>query len=260
MVDKVVLRSDMKCDLIQAAGSDHMVAAIARVSTLGSRIEEYIREHGKDTTGLLDFLVRDRHGSPLEHALMTFYIETPLFVVQEMLRHRVGFSYSQESARYRELKPVFWVPAEGRKLHQVGKASKYRYMAGTKPQAAKTLDIKRRAYEASWAAYKEELANIDPDGLSPEDLMTVKEGEKIIYAKEVARSNLAHGIYTSIVVSCNPRSLMHFLELRTKDARAKRPSNPQREINDVADHMEAHFAKLFPVIHKAFNEHGRVCP
>jgi thymidylate synthase (FAD) len=259
-VSDVVLRSDMKVEIIQSCGSDHMIAAIARVSTLGSKIEQYIREHGEATTGLLEFLVRDRHGSPLEHALLTFYIETPLFVVQEMLRHRVGFSYSQESARYRELKPVFWVPAAKRKLHQVGKASKYRYMAGTDRQAQRTLDIKRRGYEASWAAYREEMENVDPDGLSPEDLMTVKEGEKIIYAKEVARSNLAHGIYTSIVVTCNPRSLMHFLELRTKDERAKRPSNPQRELNDVADLMEAHFAKAFPVIHKAFNDHGRVCP
>lgn len=130
----IELRSHMRVDLVQFMGSDELVAAIARVSTLGPKTPEYIQTHGADPSRLLTFLMRNRHGSPFEHNSMTFYVEAPLFVVQEFLRHRVGFSYNQESARYRELKPAFWVPAGERNLYQVGKPGHYRFLPGTAPQ------------------------------------------------------------------------------------------------------------------------------
>ena len=54
--------------------------------------------------------MRDRHGSPFEHNSMTFYVQAPIFVFREFMRHRIA-SYNEESGRYRELRPVFYVPA-----------------------------------------------------------------------------------------------------------------------------------------------------
>ena len=46
---------------------------------------------------------------------MTFYVQAPIFVFREFMRHRIA-SYNEESGRYRELRPVFYVPAENRNL------------------------------------------------------------------------------------------------------------------------------------------------
>jgi thymidylate synthase ThyX len=40
---------------------------------------------------------------------MTFYVRAPIFVFREFMRHRT-FSYNEESGRYRELAPEFYVP------------------------------------------------------------------------------------------------------------------------------------------------------
>ena len=71
--------------------------------------------------GLINYLMRDRHGSPFEHSSMTFFVQAPIFMWREHFRHRIA-SYNEESGRYRELRPVFYVPGPDRRLVQIGKA------------------------------------------------------------------------------------------------------------------------------------------
>ena len=99
----LTFRSDMTVELTQSMASDEAVLKAARVSTgAGSTSAE------KDA-GLINYLMRDRHGSPFEHNSFTFYIEAPIFVFREFMRHRIA-SYNEESGRYKELKPVFYFP------------------------------------------------------------------------------------------------------------------------------------------------------
>ncbi len=79
--------------------------------------------------------MRDRHGSPFEHNSMTFYVQAPIFVFREFMRHRIA-SYNEESGRYRELRPVFYVPAPERNLVQQGKPGAYEFVPGTPEQTA----------------------------------------------------------------------------------------------------------------------------
>src|SRR5689334_25248229 len=79
-------------------------------------------------------------------------------------------------------------------------------------------------------------------------------------AREVARAVLPVGLFSSMYATCNARSLMHFLGLRTQHELAKVPSFPQREIEMVGEKMEAEWAKLMPLTHAAFNANGRVAP
>jgi thymidylate synthase (FAD) len=58
----------------------------------------------------------------------------------------------------------------------------------------------------------------------------------------------------------NARSLMNFLSLRTKRENSTYPSFPQREIEMVAEQMEAAWATLMPLTHTAFEAAGRVAP
>ncbi|WP_046249579.1 FAD-dependent thymidylate synthase [Streptomyces sp. MBT28] len=233
-------RSDVTVQLVKQTASDADVLFAARVSTLG---EQSIDEIGKDperSKGLINYLMRDRHGSPFEHTSMTFFISAPIFVFREFMRHRVGWSYNEESGRYRELEPVFYVPGPDRRLVQEGKPGHYQFTAGTKAQHELVERVSVNAYRQAYEAYQAMLAA----GV----------------AREVARSVLPVGLYSSMYASCNARSLMHFLGLRTTHPDAKVPSSPQREIEMVGEAMEAEWAKLMPLTYAAFNANGRVAP
>ena len=88
---------------------------------------------GITQAGLINFLMRDRHGTPFEHSSMTFYVQAPIFVFREFMRHRIA-SYNEESGRYRELRPVFYVPGPQRRLRQQGKPGHYEFVDGTPEQ------------------------------------------------------------------------------------------------------------------------------
>lgn len=84
---KITLTSDITVELIQHTGSDALIAAAARVST-GADMKEF--SAGVDAK-LINYLVKNRHGSPLEHNSMTFRVSVPIFVMREWMRHRVGW-------------------------------------------------------------------------------------------------------------------------------------------------------------------------
>jgi thymidylate synthase (FAD) len=92
----ISFRSDVTVKLIQAMASDDAVTMAARVSTGSSYASP------EKDAGLINYLMRDRHGSPFEHNAFTFYIEAPIFVFREFMRHRIA-SYNEESGRYKEL-------------------------------------------------------------------------------------------------------------------------------------------------------------
>ena len=235
-----VFRGDVTVELVKSSASDADVLFAARVSTAG---EQSLDEIGKDperSRGLINYLMRDRHGSPFEHNSMTFFISAPIFVFREFMRHRVGWSYNEESGRYRELQPVFYVPGPDRKLVQFGKPGHYTFLRGDSDQQNLVDNATRWAYEKAYEMYQ----------------LMLSEG----IAREVARSVLPVGLYSSMYATCNARSLMHFLSLRTTHPAAVIRSCPQREIEMVGEKMEAEWAKLMPLTHAAFNANGRVAP
>jgi thymidylate synthase (FAD) len=230
---ELTFRSDMTVELVQSMGDDASVVKAARVSTGGSTTTP------EKDAGLINYLMRDRHGTPFEHNAFTFYVEAPIFVFREFMRHRVA-SYNEESGRYKELAPVFYIPSEDRKLIQVGKPGAYTFEEGTYDQKKIVpADIKMAAKE-SYAAYQRML-------------------EKGV-AREVARSVLPVGLYSSMFVTMNARTLMNFLSLRTMREGTMFPSFPQREIEMCAEKMEDFFAEIMPITYATFNKNGRVAP
>jgi len=183
--------------------------------------------------------MRDRHGSPFEHNSMTFYVQAPIFVFREFMRHRIA-SYNEESGRYRELRPVFYVPGPDRNLVQVGKPGAYDFLPGTPEQTELTASEVRAASTSAFESYERMLAA----GV----------------AREVARIVLPLNIYSSMYVTMNARSLMNFLSLRTKRPDSHFPSFPQREIEMCAEKMEDAWAALMPLTYAAFAANGRVAP
>jgi thymidylate synthase (FAD) len=226
-------RTDMTVELVQSMASDDAVVKAARVSTKTDSVDA-----SKDA-GLINYLMRDRHGSPFEHNAFTFYIEAPIFVFREFQRHRIA-SYNEESARYKELAPVFYVPDLKRNLVQKGKPGAYEFELGDIGQLA---TVYRSTYEANKSAYDEYQKMLDAG-----------------IAREVARGVLPVNIYSSMYVTMNARALMNFLSLRTTRPGNLFPSFPQREIEIVAEQMECLFAEKMPITYDCFDKNGRVAP
>lgn len=227
-------RSDFTVDLVNVAGSDEFICQAARVSTLGSDSIET-----EESQGLINFLMKNRHGSPFEHGLLTFRVEAPIFVWREYMRHRIA-SYNEQSGRYMEMLPVFYCPPSTRPLQQVGKPGQYRFIEGTVEQQLLLEYETQQAAQEDWARYQRLLnAGI---------------------AKEVSRIHLPLNMYSSAYVTMNPRGFMNFVSLRTKDEMSMFPSYPQWEIEQVARKEEQHFAEQFPHTYEAFDAAGRVAP
>ena len=235
----IEFRSDVTVELVKANASDADVIFAARVSTKGEASLDDVDADPAKSRGLINYLMRERHGSPVEHATLTFYVHAPIFVFREFMRHRMA-SYNEESGRYRELRPVFYVPGPERRLVQEGKPGAYEFHPGSPDQQALVTRETETVCREAYAAYQRMLAA----GV----------------AREVARIVLPLTIYSSMYVTMNARALMNFLSLRTQREGSLFPSHPQREIEMVAEQMEAIWAGLMPLTHDAFASHGRVAP
>jgi thymidylate synthase (FAD) len=239
-------KSNVDVQLIQSMGGDYMVVAAAKVSTNGTAALEFNKpEAGEENAGLINYLVKQRHGTPFEHSALTFFVHAPIFVWREWHRHRIGFSYNEESGRYKQLEPVFYIPDRERPMMKVD---------GWKPGRPKFLRDEtgdgevwqalccnlKESYEFSYRTYEKNLAlGIDPG---------------------LARDCLPVGIYSGCWVTCNPRSLMAFLSLRVHDMDAKFVSYPLWEIDIAARACEQVLAAGWPITYRAFVNNGRVAP
>lgn len=232
---EITLRSDFDVDLVDAMGTDAGICRAARVSTLGMASLDT-----DESVGLLRFLMKNRHGSPFEHGSLMFRISAPIFVWREFMRHRIGFSYNEQSGRYMELEPMFYMPLPSRNIIQQGKPGAYEFVPGSVVDYDNVRVNLAQAYDKAWKSYK----------------FMIEHG----IAKEVARMCLPVATYSTAYVTCNPRSLMHFLSLRTKHDNAAFPSYPMYEIQQVANAMEEIFTELFPITQATFDAAGRVCP
>jgi len=235
----ITFRSDVTVELVRGSASDADVVFAARVSTAGEQTLEDIDADAARSAGLINYLMRDRHGSPFEHNSMTFFVRAPIFVWREHMRHRIA-SYNEESGRYRQLEPMFYIPDRQRPLVQVGKTGAYEFLPGSAEQYELVEHDMRESCTAAYLSYQRMLdAGI---------------------AREVARMVLPVTIYSSAYVTMNARSLMNFLSLRMKSEGSHFPSYPQREIEMVAERYEEEWSRLMPITHAAFIKNGRVAP
>lgn len=252
------LISDITVRLIDKMGGDHMAIGAARTSTSGEDALQWLEKPPEDNYGLINYLLKHRHGAPVEHNALCFFVHAPIFVFREWQRHRIA-SYSEMSARYRPLEPVFWIPRRNRPMVKVEKYKAARPQFITLDESfaldgltkgeiknladekyTKIISRMRSAYQKAWKAYQDNQK--DEIGL------------------EVCRTVLPVGVYSCMWATMNPRSLMNFLSLRVHDKSASTISYPQLEIEEAARQCELIFAEHWPLLYKAFVENGRVAP
>ena len=242
-MNKIVLSSDIAVTFIDSMGND---ARLAMAAWASKGLDEGVRratEKADDIPLLLRYLMKHKHGTPFEAAALQFSVRAPIFVWREWHRHRIGFSYNEESARYKTLDPEFYVPSRERPMMKVD---------GWKPGRPKFTRCDDDA------VYDRLLANLTDDYQSSYDHYI--ENLEMGIDPGLARDGLNVGIYSSCWVTTNPRSVMHFLGLRTHEPAANHPSYPLHEIDAAARKVEEKFKELFPITHAAFVENGREAP
>lgn len=234
----IVLPPYGKIDLESWCAHDRDVVESARIST--SREGTSIRlpreaepDLAEDEIGLINYLMKGKHGSPFEHNYFKWRIRMPIFVAREWVRHRIGVSWNEESSRYSELKPNFYVPALSDIRTQVGKPGAYVFEKFPDAEARDVAHAIINSSERAFEIYRELL-------------------DKGV-AKEVARVHLPVNTYTNVMWSANARSIMNFLELRTAPT-------AQLEIRKYAIELERQFADIMPITHAAFVANGREAP
>lgn len=185
--------------------------------------------------GLIRFLLKNRHGTPFEHGFMShWHIRLPIFVMREWVRHRIGHSINEESGRYVELRPDFYIPGDDVIRTQVGKPGAYSF---EQMESKTTRNIARQTVlnncNEAWERYR----------------FLLDQG----VAKEQARIVLPLNLYTEIRWTANARSLMNFLSLRNHP-------DAMWEIQQYAEALESQFAEYMPVTYRAFIDNGRIAP
>jgi len=208
VLDKGFLR------LVDFMGGDNAVVQAARVSVgQGFKGEERDRK-------LVQYLMRNQHMTPFEHAVFKFHIKCPIFVARQWFRHRWG-SYNEISGRYTEFKEEFYLPQFYRK--QVTKNYEFKpFTDGEIEDLEKSI---LEFYDRAYALYR--------------DLI-----EREI-ARELARIVLPLSLYTQFYWTVNARSLMNFINLRAD-------KHAQWEIRQYALVIARIFKELMPWTFDAF--------
>lgn len=231
----ITLRSDIQVEFIDSMGDDARVAQAAWIST---GPDEREKEEGR-VPGLINYLTGHRHGTPFEHTAMTIRAEAPIMVYREWHRHRIQ-SYNEQSGRYTEFLPQFYVPAPERPLINVGSSARPK-MAPAEEHIQN--DFRREitaSYQQSWDTYQRALQG----GI----------------ANEMSRLVLPVATYSAMYATANLRAWLHFISLRTSEANAHWQGHPQWEIVQAAKEIEILLEERWPLTLEAFNRHGRVAP
>ena len=216
--------------VIDYMGDDNAIVQAARVS------------YGRGTTqlrddrGLIRYLVRHRHSTPLEMCELKLHVKLPIFVARQWIRHRTA-NVNEYSARYSVLDREFYLPQPEQLAVQSSTNRQGREQPLAPEQARAVLELLRSDAQRCYDHYEERLN----DG---EDVQPVRPGEPQL-ARELARMNLTLNFYTQWYWKIDLHNLLHFLSLRM-DAHA------QYEIRVYADAMGELCKRWVPHAWEAF--------
>lgn len=236
----IITFEDVEVELVQHVGGDSSIVHAARISTGDVPWDlDFSGDAGEKDRGLINYLMREHHGTPFEHNSITFRVKAPIMVFREWHRHRIQ-SYNEQSGRYTVFEPEFYVPGHDRPLINIGTSSKPEMAPADQELHDRFVDDLIEGYNEQWKRYERAISW----GI----------------ANEMARLHLQTAIMTSMYATANLRAWLHFLGLRTSEENAIHKGRPQREIVMAAEKVEEILTQLFPVTMETFNKHGRVAP
>lgn len=173
--------------------------------------------------GLIRYLMRHRHTTPLEMIEFKFHVVMPIFVARQWIRHRTA-NVNEYSARYSVVPDSFYRPG----LDDIRQQSMSNRQGGEQPVDPLTAEEFLNYLDRCETAYNE-YEKLLEKGVS----------------RELARLGLPVNVYTQWYWKCDLHNTLHFLSLRM-DAHA------QKEIRDYAWAMYELIKPIVPVTAEAF--------
>lgn len=153
------------------------------------------RQSPKSNSEYIRHLIDSGHESVLEHVNWTFLFEgVSRAFTHQLVRHRVGFAFSQLSQQYHDESDAKFLPPLH--LEKIPEAYEAWHEA---------VEAARSAYEKIRRATTFEEEKLGLSGQQREALRAIR---------SIARSVLPNATETKIVVTANARALRHFLTVR----------------------------------------------
>ena len=97
----------MHVEYVDRMGSDVNVVNAARVS-FAKEVQEIDVE--KDSK-LINYLAKHNHWSPLAHTSISLRMKAPIFMARQFVKHQIGLVWNEESRRYIDDTPEFFIPS-----------------------------------------------------------------------------------------------------------------------------------------------------
>ena len=148
----------IEVEYIDHMGSDKRVTNVARVSF--NKWEDESNDITARDRGLLEYLstglpssqrndweLRAKahsHWSPFAHCFLSIRCRVPLFLARQLVKHQVGLSWNEESRRYIDTEPTFWIPKEWHvrpKNAKQGSAGVHKYSKEITEQVRRVTDV-----------------------------------------------------------------------------------------------------------------------
>ena len=202
-------------ELIDHMGTDLSVCNAARVS-----FSKESKEWSEKDQGLLRYLLKHGHTSPLRHCQMTFRVKAPIFVFRQWMKHRIASEFNEMSSRYVEL----------------GNAEFYH------PEVFREQSTDNK--QGSQGSVNDDYTNLAHGEYScatDEAQISYNTLRKYGVAKEQARCVLPVSQYSEAIWTVSLQAALHFITLRT-DAHA------QWEIQQYAQAVKTIVSELFPAV------------
>ena len=173
----------------------------------------------KKDTRLINYLAREKHFLPFRHPQLTVRMYLPLFVLRQLAKHQVGFSWSEVSRRYITNEPEFYKPDEFRKAAKDKKQGSSDEVLEGYLKANMHLGL-QNSTEYSLVTYNSMIGN----GVAP----------------ELARMVLPQSMYTTVVVTGSLLGWAHLVRLRTEEHTQKETQEYANLVNEL---LKAYFPK-----------------
>tara|TARA_B100001057_G_C22698901_1_gene890848 strand:- start:213 stop:923 length:711 start_codon:yes stop_codon:yes gene_type:complete len=213
-----------KVELVQHMGEDITIVNSARVS-FGVQKEELDSKDEK----LINYLIKHRHTSTLEHNIATFRIKVPLFVRSQHHRHRT-WSYNEISRRYTDTNIEFYEPTSFRTQHKSNR------------QASNIEDTVNPLLNFETPECSTPLILTASEAISKHHRNCIKFFDRLLdsgVCREQARGVLPQNLYTEYYATANLNNILKFISLRSHEG-------AQWEIQQLSDNMLDIVKNLWP--------------
>ena len=218
-----------RVDYVNHMGDDLTVVNSARVS-FGVEKENL---DGRDKK-LINYLIKHKHTSTLEHNLITFRFSVPMFVRSQHHRHRT-WSYNEISRRYTDVNMKFYEPEAFRTQHKSNRQAS---------NAEEMINPIMNPEDVSDPKFGEWIHPVSASEIvkahNSDSLVLFNQLIEAGVCREQARGVLPQNLYTEYYGTVNLSNLLKFIELRTHEG-------AQQEIQQVANACMDIAESLWPV-------------